>query len=190
MRHLTREEIIKNCAKVAREKRIANRSAWTAMGNMCGYSMLKSEKFSGQKIAKICSKIDVLEEEYSNNKIDLKKVSDDLMKKADWTIEYIPYEEKDAYGKKGSFEKYFNRESNNACNIVNEYCSRYLLFFFKVLIDDYGFGKIRLTRVKDYLNMIREAYANDNSELKKWKNELLDEAGLVYENPIDPINNL
>ena len=38
--------------------------------------------------------------------------------------------------------------------------------------------------------MIREAYANDNSELKKWKNELLDEAGLVYENPIDPINNL
>jgi len=62
-----------------------------------------------------------------------------------------------------------------------------MLFFFSALIDEYGFGKERLTRAWEYLNNLLFLYQRDKSLVIKWKKALRDETGIVMEMPIDPL---
>lgn len=62
-----------------------------------------------------------------------------------------------------------------------------MLFFFTALMDEYGFGKERLTRVQDYMNELLLMYQQDKTTVHEWKKVLLEEAGVVIEMPIDPL---
>lgn len=185
-RQLTKDEILRACKDVAMKNRIAERSAWTAMGIMCGYSIMKSEGFKQKRLADIAQKVSILNDKYLNYEIELEDLAKTLMDKADWTIEVVEYTDNDIISKKKSFDYFYDKRSQEACNKVNNMCMAYLLFFFNVLITDYEFGKVRLTRVKDYLNYIKDAYEADKEQLHVWKKELL-EAGVVYEGPKDPL---
>lgn len=185
-RQLTKDEILRACKDVAMKNRIAERSAWTAMGIMCGYSIMKSEGFKQKRLADIAQKVSILNDKYLNYEIELEDLAKTLMDKAEWTIEVVEYTDNDIISKKKSFDYFYDKRSQEACNKVNNMCMAYLLFFFNVLITDYEFGKVRLTRVKDYLNDIKDAYEADKEQLHVWKKELL-EAGVMYEGPKDPL---
>lgn len=62
-RHLTPKEIMAQCKAVAREKRMAERTPWTAMSIMCSYVIMKKEGFKGQRILRITNKVNELEEQ-------------------------------------------------------------------------------------------------------------------------------
>lgn len=89
----------------------------------------------------------------------MEQVQSDLMEKAEWSVEYKEYTEADI---------------------------RYMLFFFRALNEMHGYGKDRLTRVKDLMNQTIEEYQKNKEALQRWKIDLLD-AGIYFENPIDPL---
>lgn len=72
-------------------------------------------------------------------------------------------------------------------NRINQNAARYMIFFFVSLIDEYGFGKERLTRVEEYMNKLILDYQQDKTTIQEWKKALYEEAGVVIEMPIDPL---
>lgn len=186
-RHLTPQEIIAQCKTVARESRMADRTPWSAMSIMCSYVIMKREGFKGQRIFNITSRINELETKWISGELDLKEFSNKLMEKADWTIEHQRYEESDIKAKKGSYQYWIDKKQIAPQNTINEQATRYMLFFFNVLIDNYGFGKERLTRVKDFMNELLEEYRQDKTNVHYWKKSLFEEAGVVMEMPVDPL---
>lgn len=186
-RHLTPKEIMAQCKAIARESRMADRTPWTAMGIMCAYVIMKKEGFKGQRILKLTNRVNELEEQWSCGKIDLKEISKKLMQKAEWTIEYKAYTEADINAKKGSYKYWLDSVQIAPQNTINEQATRYMLFFFTALMDEYQFGKERLTRVQEYMNELLIAYQQDKTTVHSWKKALFEEAGVVMEMPVDPL---
>ena len=186
-RHLTPQEIIRQCNMVARESRMADRTPWTAMGIMCAYVIMRKEGFKGQRILRITNRINEMEEQWSNGKVDMKEISQRLMDKADWTIEHQKYTEADIHAKKGSYQYWIDKKQIAPQNTINEQATRYMLFFFTAPMDEYGLGKDRLTRVQDYMNELLLEYQQDKTTVHSWKKALFEEAGVVMEMPVDPL---
>lgn len=61
-RHLTPKQICAQCNAIAREKRMADRSPWSAMSIVCPYVIMKCEGFKGQRILRIINRIKEMEE--------------------------------------------------------------------------------------------------------------------------------
>lgn len=186
-RHLTPQEIIAECKAVARESRMADRTPWTAMGIMCAYVIMRTEGFKGQRISKLTSRINEMEEWWSKGEIDLEKISRNLFDKAEWTVEYKAYTEADITAKKGSYKYWIDSKQIAPQNTINEQATRYMLFFFTVLMEDYGFGKNRLTRNEECINNLLREYQQDKTTVHSWKKALYEEAGVVMEMPVDPL---
>lgn len=186
-RHLTPREIIEQCKTVARESRMADRTPWTAMGIMCAYVIMQKEGFKGQRILKIANRINEMEKQWSKEEIELKEVSQRLYDKAEWTIEYKAYTEADITAKKGSYQYWIDSKQIAPQNTINEQATRYMLFFFTALMEEYGFGKERLTRVQEYMNELLLDYQQDKTTVHTWKRALFEEAGVLMEMPIDPL---
>ena len=186
-RHLTPREIIAQCKAVARECRMADRTPWTAMGIMCAYVIMKKEGFKGQRILRITNKIDEYEKQWDDGKLDLKDVSQRLYDKAEWTIEHVDYTDADIKAKKGTYQYWIDKKQIAPQNTINAQATRYILFFFTALMDEYSFGKDRLTRVQESINELLLAYQQDKTTIREWKQALYDDAGVIFEMPIDPL---
>lgn len=186
-RHLTPQEIIAECKAIAKESRMADRTPWTAMGIMCAYVIMRTEGFKGQRISRLTSRINEMEERWSKGDIDLEKVIQTIFDKAEWTVEYKAYTEADISAKKGSYKYWIDSKQIAPQNTTNEQATRYMLFFFTVLMEDYGFGKNRLTRTEEYMNKLLREYQQDKTTVHSWKKALYEEAGVVMEMPVDPL---
>lgn len=110
-----------------------------------------------------------------------------MCEKADWTIGWKAYTENDIKAKKGSYQYWLDQKQIEPQNTINEQATRYMLFFFTALMDSFGFGKDRLTRVQEYMNELLELYQHDKTTVHEWKKALLEEAGVVIEMPVDPL---
>lgn len=186
-RHLTRNELLAQCNRIARECRMADRSPWSAMSIMCAYVAMKSEGFKAQRILRLTNKVNAMQEQWEKGEITVEQVSKRLMDKAEWTIEHVTYTEADIKSRKGTYQYWLDKAQIAPQNTINEHATRYMLFFFSALMDEYGYGKDRLTRVEEYLNKLLDGYKYNKSTVREWQQELLDEAGLVFELPVDPL---
>lgn len=186
-RHLTPAEIKAQCKRVARESRMADRTPWTAMGIICGYVIMRREGFKGQRIATLTNKVNEMEMLWSDGKINLTEVSNRLMDKAGWSIEFKAYTDADIKSKKGSYQYWIDQKQIAPQNTINEQATRYMLFFFTALMDEYGYGKDRLTRVEEYMNELLLSYQQDKTTVEEWRNALFTEAGVIIEPPVDPL---
>ena len=186
-RHLTRNEILARCNAVARERRLCDRSPWTAMSIICSYAAMKSEGFKGQRLQKIVTRVNELQSEYDAGRVDLEEISKKLYDRAEWTITHEKYTKADITAKKGSFDYWLDEKQIDPQNAINEQATRYMLFFFTELIEIYGFGKERLTRIQEKINEMLQLYQQDKVTVRQWKKELLDDAGIYFENPVDPL---
>lgn len=186
-RHLTPQEIIKQCNKIAREKRMAGRTPWTAMSIMCSYVIMKKEGFKGLRISKVTGRVNEMESLFDKGEISLQNISEKLYDKAEWTIEHKKYTENDIVAKKGTYQYWLDSVQIDPQNIINEQATRYMLFFYTALMDEYGFGKERLTRVKDYMLELLSEYQQNRCCVEDWSRELYENAGVVVEMPIDPL---
>lgn len=186
-RHLTPQEIIAQCKQVARESRMAERSPWTAMGIVCGYTLLKSEGFKAQRIVCITNAIDEMERRHDQGELTTEEISQRLMDKAGWSVEYQEYTESDIRAKKGTYQYWLDQKQIAPQNAINKQATRYMLFMFTALMDEYGYGKDRLTRVQEYMNNLLLDYQQDKTTVNEWRMTLLEETGVVFEPPIDPL---
>lgn len=186
-RHLTPAEIKEQCKRIAGESRMADRTPWTAMGIMLSYVIMRKEGFKGQRISRIANKVNEMEADWADGKIDLKEISKRLYDKADWTIEYKAYTVDDITARKGSYQYWLDSKQIAPQNTINEQATRYMLFLFTALMDEYGFGKDRLTRVEEYMNELLLQYQEDKTTVREWSRALLAEVGVVMEPPVDPL---
>lgn len=186
-RQYTREEINAQFKRIARETRMAERTPWTAMGIMCGYTLLRSEGFHAQRIVRITQTVDQYEEKYHAGTLTVEEMSKRLMDKAEWSIEHVDYTDADITHRKGSYDWYLDHAQIYAQNTINAQATRYMIFVFNALMDEYGYGKQRLTRVQEYINNLLERYQKDKTSVAEWQHALLDEAGIAYEMPVDPL---
>ena len=186
-RHLTPMEIKAQCKAVAREKRMAERTPWTAMSILLSYVIMKKEGFKGQRILRITNRVEQMEEEFSSGSMDLQKVSDAFFEKLGYPIGYEEYTEEDITFKKGSFDYWITQKQIDPQNRINKFSTRYIIFFFTALMQEYGYGTERLNRVINYMNELLELYQKDKTTVYEWKVALYEEAGVVVEMPIDPL---
>ncbi len=186
-RHLTPQEIMAQCKQVARETRMADRSPWTAMGIICGYTLLKSEGFKAQRIVRITDAVAKYEERWKNDEITVEDMSKRLMDKADWSIEFKEYTEADITAKKGSYRYWIDQKQLDPQNRINQQATRYMLFMFNALMDEYGYGKERLTRVEEFILQMLSEYQQDKATVSGWSKAILEETGVVFEMPVDPL---
>ena len=178
-RHLTPAEIKEQCKRIARESRMADRTPWTAMGIMLSYVIMRKEGFKGQRISRIANKVNEMEADWADGKIDLKEISKRLYDKA-YTVD-------DITARKGSYQYWLDSKQIAPQNTINEQATRYMLFLFTALMDEYGFGKDRLTRVEEYMNELLLQYQEDKTTVREWSRALLAEVGVVMEPPVDPL---
>ena len=54
-------------------------------------------------------------------------------------------------------------------------------------MDESGYGRDRLTRVQEYMNKILLEYQQQKYTVNDWRLALLNETGVVFEQPIDPL---
>lgn len=186
-RHLTKDEICARVSNIARERRMADRSPWTAMGIVTGYVLLKSEEFKGQRILKVAQTVEAMEEKWLKGELTVEECNKRLMDKGGWMITYKEYTEADIVHKKGSFNHWLDQIQLDPQNRINQQATRYMIFFFCALMDLYGYGAQRLTRVENKLLEVLESYKTDKISIGEWKQALYEECGVVYENPIDPL---
>ena len=186
-RHLTPAEIKAQCNQIAREKRMADRSPWSAMSIICPYVVMKSEGFKGQRISKLIGKITDYEEKWSNGEIDLEEFRERLKLKAEWTLEFNQWTETDITARKGSYNYWLDKIQLEPQNRINQNAERYMLFFFISLMEEFRYGKDRLTRVEEYMNTLLLDYQQNKTSISEWKTALFEEAGIVIEMPVDPL---
>ena len=157
------------------------------MGIICGYALYKSEGFKGQKISKVTGKVAEYEQKWQTGEVTLESLSDRLKAKADWTVDYKKYTEEDIYYRKGTYNHWIDKVQLKAQNTINEQSTRYMIFMFNVLMDEYGYGKERLTRVQKFMMDMLGDYRLSKHTVITWRKILLEEAGIVFEQPIDPL---
>ena len=186
-RHLTPSEIKAQCNMIAREKRMAERAPWTAMGIICAYTLLKSEGFKENRILKVVNYINNMDKRYDAKEVSYKELQDKLMDKAEWSYDSEEYTLADIKARKGSFQYWLDSIQIEPQNMMNRQATRYMLFFYSAMIDLYGYGKERLTRVREYMDNMLIAYQENRTTLTDWKIALLEETGIVFEQPIDPL---
>lgn len=187
-RHLTPYEIKQQCKHIAREARMANRTPWTAMGIICGFALYKSEGFKGQRISKITSAVADYERRWQNDEITQEQMSNRLSEKVGWTIEYKEYTEADIKHRKGSYDYWLDRAQLDPQNEINKQSTRYMIWMFNALMDEYGYGKERLTRVQECISEMLGDYRLSKTTVLAWRKTLLEEAGIAFEQPIDPLD--
>lgn len=186
-RHLTPREIINNCNMIARESRTRSRSTWTAMSILLGYATMKAHGFKGKRINDLIQIMNGYEDQYEAGTLDLADMQERMYQKAGWKIEYVAYQESDIRGKKGSYDYWYDSVQLPIQNDINRIATCYLTFYFNALIDKHGFGKDRLEKVYDEFINVLKVYENDKSIIDKCKLELLEDGGIYFENPIDPL---
>lgn len=131
--------------------------------------------------------VDDYENKYAEGKIDLKAMSDKL-KDDYWgkSVEYIPYTEKDITVKKNTFDWLIDSKEIVLMNRINDFASRYMIFFFTALAEKHGYREERIEAV--YQEMVKHLniYQCDKTTVAEWRKELMDYVGIVFENPTDP----
>lgn len=188
-RHLTPAEIIRQCKIVARENRTAHCTPWTVMSIICPYTLMKSEGYKGQRIAKIVARIEEYERLWKNGEVDLEELKKRATDKAGGDTEafaYTVYTEDDITSKKGSYDYWLDSRQIDAQNAMNQQASRYLVFLYNALIDTENFGKKRMLRIYEYMDGMMQEYRLNRVTIGIWKKALYEEAGIVVEMPIDP----
>lgn len=186
-RHLTPQEIICQCKMAAREIRMSHRTPWTLTSLLCAYGVMKIEGFKGKRILKLTQRVEYLNNQWEEGNLDLDVLREKINKKAG--LNFLPgtYSEKDIIWKKGTYQHWFDKAQIDAQNTINEITVRYMLFFFAALMDEYGFGSVRINRLFDYITGLLPEYQNDYSIAENWKKALFEEAGVVMEMPVDPL---
>lgn len=169
-RHLTPKEIMAQCKAVARECRMADRTPWTVVGILISYSVMESENFRGKRILKILNRVSEMEELWETGELNFEETKEKVYTKIDdGLLEHTTYKESDIVHKKGSYDYLLDSKQIDPQNTMNEYFSRYLVFFFVTLIEDYGYGKERLMRVYNFMDKLMQNYRLNQATIGIWK---------------------
>lgn len=182
-RHLTPQEIIAQCKRAARMNQKSVETSLHAMGIIFGYTLMKSEGFNGNKLSKLAKLIDDTYEKLWSGETTLEELSDRLMEKAGWTIQRETYTEENIKARNGKYEYWLAKSMLSGANSIDYESVKYMISMYNVLIDEFGYGQRRLTRVREAFEKNMIDYENGKATLKDWKMELYNKEGVIFAVP-------
>lgn len=121
---------------------------------------------------------------YSIQEYDMQALSDRLMNKTEFSVEVAYHSESDnRYKKSQKYRHSMEKKLMDAEDEINRCSQKYLLIHFNVLMD-MGYGKKRLTRIKDAMNQkLREVSDPMVTGAMEMRQELMDGVGICIEMP-------
>jgi hypothetical protein len=127
-----------------------------------------------------------------NGEVYIEDLQCTLFNKAGWKVEYEPYTENDIKAKPGTYDYQCEKRIMDSNNAINMQSTQYLCVAFNVLMS-MGYGKHRLTRVKDKVVEMFNRYSGDDREsVMVLHKRLFDEAGVYVQMPDvrEEVNNI
>ncbi len=167
---------------------MAERSTWTAMSIMFGYSMMKGAGFKGKRINDVIQKVNELYEECENDPERMTSIKEIVEKKTGSQYENAEYTDDEIQFKKGTYAWQYNAMQIPVQNRINMECFKYMLLFNYALIEMHGFGFERLERVNNVFETIRSKYVTEKQMLIQIRRELYEDAGILMQNPEDTLD--
>lgn len=180
MKHLTKDELLQQLKHTANVRRKASSAPFTGMAIMGNYILWKTEGWYQKRLAEYNQRV----REYYDSDPDIRGLSERLFDKTDFTIEVECHKAQDNRYKKSQGYRYnMEQKLMEAEDEINLCSQKYLLIHFNVLID-MGYGKKRLNRVKDAMNLkLKEVGDPMGKGAMEMRQELIDGVGIVIEMP-------
>jgi hypothetical protein len=183
-KHLTKDELLSMTKEIQTLKKSSNRSPFTGMATLCNYVLWKDEKWYQKKLVAYNQAVAEYDQRLDAEEVTIKDMSDRLWNKADFTVEYVEFTEKDIrVSPKNKFFYAMEKHRIECDNTINEMSTRYMLIHFNVLMD-MGYGKKRLERNKDYINArLQTVTVVEGEKIMDLHRELIEGAGIEIEMP-------
>lgn len=186
-RQLTKEELLRYAKESKRLDLVADRAPFTGMAVLCNYNLWKQDRWGQNRLQEYNRQVAAYELQLNTELASLSLLSNRLMRKAEFTVEYTPDSEvsfctPDRMSGK-SFYHTLALKRREQDNKVNELSMRYLLIHFNVMLD-FGWGKVRLERNANQMNAILATLSEDTGgTLLDLRRELIDKVGVWIEMP-------
>lgn len=179
-KHLTRAELLQQLKHTANVRKKASSAPFTGMAILCNYILWNEEGYGQKRLAEYNRRV----AEYYISDPDIRKLSDRLMEKADFSVDVAYHDETDnRYRKTQKYRRDMQQKLMDAEDEINRCSQKYLLIHFNVLMD-MGYAKKRLTRVKDALNKkLAEVSDPMGDSAMRMRQELIDKVGIIIEMP-------
>lgn len=174
---------------VAKERRMARRTGWTA-SHVCGaYTLWKEYGFGAKRLNDISNKIDAMTDKMENGEIDIEELRSFLDKYAGLGLVHKDYTENEISYRKGSFLFFVDSKQLMPQNEVNRYATEYAIFLLTIMHEENGFGPERLMKLYRKLEKVFNDFAEDHAIGQTMIDELHDYAGVYFGRPRDTITD-
>lgn len=179
-KHKTKDELLRELKHVSKVRRRASSAPFTGMAILGNYILWYIEGWGQKRLAEYNNKV----AEYYSQEYDMQALSDRLMNKAEFSVEVAYHSESDnRYKKSQKYRHSMEQKLMDAEDEINRCSQKYLLIHFNVLMD-MGYGKKRLTRIKDAMNQkLREVSDPMGVGAMEMRQELMDGVGICIEMP-------
>lgn len=180
MKHLTRDELLQQLKHTANVRRKAASAPFTGMAILGNYVLWKTEGWYQKRLDEYNQRV----RDYYDSDPDIRRLSERLFDKTDFTVEVQYHQKQDnRYKKSGGYRHSMEQKLMEAEDEINRCSQKYLLIHFNVLMD-MGYGKKRLNRVKDAMNRKLTEVSDPMGEgAMEMRQELMDGVGIIVEMP-------
>lgn len=175
-RQMSRDEIIKNMKQVSDMRRSAETSPFTTVAILANHVQWKKEGWGQIKLTRYNQLVNDYETAINAGEVEVETLSDRLWNKAEFRLEYVPFESSSG----SSLRDRFNNEVIEFNNKIHLLATRHLTVHFNALMD-LGYGKKRLERNKDWLNEYLRESENGALNIMDLHRELIDKVGIYIE---------
>lgn len=180
-RQLTKDELLRYAKESKRLDLVADRAPFTGMAVLCNHTLWKEDRWGQKRLQEYNREVAIYEQLLDTGSASLSLLSNALLRKAEFTVEYEPEQNHWVPGK--TFYASLARKRMEQDNKVNELSMRYLLIHFNVLLH-FGWGKVRLERNAKQMNAMLATLSEDTGgTLLDLRQELIDKVGVFIEMP-------
>ena len=183
-RQLTKAELLRYAKESKRLDLVADRAPFTGMSVLCNHTLWKEDRWGQKRLQEYNRQVAAYELQINMELASLLMLSNRLMRKAEFTVEYLPEKAPQVFAPgKHSFYHALALKRMEQDNKVNELSMRYLLIHFNVMLD-LGWGKVRLERNAKQMNAMLAILSEDaGGTLLDLRQELIDKVGILIEMP-------
>ena len=180
MRHIPKDELLQQLKHTANVCRKASSAPFTGMAIISNYILWKTECWYQKRLAEYNQRVKA----YYDADPDISELHDRLYNVADFTVEVEYHNAQDnRYKKSWRYRHSMEQKLMDAEDEINRCSQKYLLIHFNVLMD-MGYGKKRLNRVKDAMNLkLKEVGDPMGKDAMEMRQELIDGVGIIIEMP-------
>ena len=181
MRHLTKDEIIRNMKMSKLQEKSSYRSPFTAMSIIFNLALHESARYGGNKLSEFNMKVN---DYYYNDDFDEEEISKRILNKLGWSIVFAPIDISEYRLTGNKFQDALTRKKFESDNRINLESKKYMLIAFASMID-MGLTPKKIETIKNKVaKLLNESTAEDSERrIMDMHQQLFDKTGVYIEKP-------